>query len=363
MWSGVRGAKTLIIAGLPTEKAEAEYVVKTIDQEVGGIAHFSMDSGRIDHSETRRDRSFGDFAVLYRIKELGRALEEAFARSGIPFQMVGKEKLEDRKGIRQLISYLKAGCSVAGDLDVERILNFPAKGIGRNTVIALKKWSIRDGASLMAALEHADEVPGLKPGPARKIRAFAEDLARLKVSIHGVSVHEQIDYIRRHFGIMDVMDGDKAFEEDVAALLALSRSFGSRSLEFLAHLALEGAQDRYDPTAEKVSLMTMHAAKGLEFPVVFITGCEDGLIPYRRTDSAQGDPVEERRLFYVAMTRAQERIYLTRARRRLLYGKKISPNPSPFLEAVEEDLKEYAKPMPEKRAPRKKDPQLTLFEL
>jgi superfamily I DNA/RNA helicase len=363
LWSGVYGAKTIVVAGLPTERAEAEYVVKTIDQEVGGIAHFSMDSGRVDRSEKRQDRSFGDFTVLYRTKELGRALEEAFARSGIPFQMVGKEKLEDRKGIRELVSYLKAGCSVACNLDVERILNFPARGIGRNTVSALKKWSKIKGTSLITALEHLDEVSGLKPAPARKLRAFAGDLAQLKTSIHGIMVYEQIDYLLGHFGIMDAMGGDKAFEEDVTALIALSRSFGSRSLAFLANLALEGAQDRYDPAAEKVSLMTMHAAKGLEFPVVFIAGCEDGLIPYRRTDSEQGDILEERRLFYVAMTRARERVYLTRAKRRLRYGKKILQNPSPFLEAVEENLKEYVKPISTKRGRRKKDPQLTLFEL
>jgi superfamily I DNA/RNA helicase len=361
LWSGVYGAKTLVVAGLPTERAEAEYVVKTIDQELGGIAHFSMDSGRVDRSEKRQDRSFGDFTVLYRTKELGRALEEAFARSGIPFQMVGKEKLEDRKGIRELVSYLKAGCSVACNLDVERILNFPARGIGRNTVSALKGWSETNGASLMTALERVDEVSGLKPGPARKLRAFAEDMSQLKASIHGVSVHEQIDYLLGHFGIMDAMDGDKAFEEDVTALIALSRSFGSKSLEFLANLALEGTQDRYDPTAEKVSLMTMHAAKGLEFPVVFIAGCEDGLIPYRRSDGEQGDILEERRLFYVAMTRAQDRIYLTHAKRRLRYGKKSLQNPSPFLGAVEENLKEYAKAMPAKRGGKKEDPQLTLF--
>jgi superfamily I DNA/RNA helicase len=178
-----------------------------------------------------------------------------------------------------------------------------------------------------------------------------------------MNVDEQIDYIVDRFHIMDTMDRNKSFEEDLATLLNLSRSFGNRTLEFLAHLALESTQDRYDPKAEKVSLMTIHAAKGLEFPVVFITGCEDGLIPYRRTDGEQADLLEERRLFYVAMTRAQERIYLTHAKKRLLYGKKTQQNPSPFLEAVEENLKEYAKSMSMKRGRKKEDTQLRLFEL
>ena len=363
LWSGFHGARTLIVAELPTEKAEAEYVVETIDRELGGIAHFSMDSGRIDGSQTRHDRSFRDFAVLFRTKELGKPLEEAFARSGIPFQAVGKERLEDRKGIREMVSYLKAGCGLACDLDVERILNFPARGIGRNTVSALKKWSEKNTTSLITALEHADEISGIKAGLVRKIQAFTRDLVQCKTSIQGMNVYEQMDYICSHFHIMDAMGGDKAFEEDITVLLGLSRCFESRVPEFLAHLALEGVQDRYDPTAEKVSLMTMHAAKGLEFPVVFVAGCEDGLIPYRKTEGQQGDILEERRLFYVAMTRAQERIYLTHAKKRLLYGRKILQNPSPFLEAVEENLKEYVKPLPMKRGRKKEDPQLRLFEV
>jgi len=131
----------------------------------------------------------------------------------------------------------------------------------------------------------------------------------------------------------------------------------------LAHLALERAQDLYDPAAEKVALMTMHAAKGLEFAVVFITGCEDGLIPYQRRKGEQGDLLEERRLFYVALTRAQEKVYLSHAKRRLWFGKRTLQHISPFLEAVEENLKEYEKPFSAKPALKKQDPQLSLFKL
>jgi superfamily I DNA/RNA helicase len=363
MWSGLQGVKTLTIAVQPTEKAEAEFTVKTIDQEVGGITSFSMDSGRVSAAERGQERSFGDFAVLYRTRDLAKALEEAFLRSGIPFQIVGKEKLKDKKGIREVVCYLKAGCSIAGDRDMEKILNFPARGIGQAARRALHKWSRTKGHSLLTALSHVEEISDLKPGPAMRLLEFAEDLTRLKAARTHMNVDEQIDYIVDRFHIMDTMDRNKSFEEDLATLLNLSRSFGNRTLEFLAHLALESTQDRYDPKAEKVSLMTIHAAKGLEFPVVFITGCEDGLIPYRRTDGEQADLLEERRLFYVAMTRAQERIYLTHAKKRLLYGKKTQQNPSPFLEAVEENLKEYAKSMSMKRGRKKEDTQLRLFEL
>ena len=380
VWSGIHGAKALTVTQLPTERAEAEYIVKTIEQEVGGTSHFSMDSGRIDQLQVNtltqtlplqgggrgggeKERSFSDFAVLYRIKEQAKALEEAFARSGIPFQMVGDEKLRNRNGIMELVSYLKVGWSLACDFDVERVLNFPSRGIGRRTVRAFRQWSEMRGCSLMTALERSDEISGLKPGPRSKIRIFSKDLSQFKEILNGMSVYEQIQYILYQFSIMDAMCGNKAFEEDLTAFLDLSRSFEDRGVDFLAHLALEKAQDRYDPVTEKVSLMTMHAAKGLEFPVVFIAGCEDGLIPYRRKKGEQGDLLEERRLFYVALTRAQEKIYLTHARRRLWFGQRTLQHTSPFLEAVQEDLKEYKRPFSARPPRKKQDPQLRLFEL
>lgn len=363
MWSGINGAKTLTVNEIPTEKAEAEYIVKTIDQEVGGISHFSMDSGRIDQLQHKKELSFSDFAVLFRIKEQGKALEEAFTRSGIPFQMVGNEKLQNRKGIMELISYLKVGLSLACDLDMERILNFPSRGIGHGTLHALKQWSKMKGGSLINALERPDEITGLKPGPRSKLRIFSKDLKQLKETLKGMSVHEQIHHILSQFSIMDAMCGHKGFKEDLTAFLCLSKSFEGQGVNFLAHLALEKAQDRYDPAAEMVSLMTMHAAKGMEFPVVFIAGCEDGLIPYRKKQGGQGNLLEERRLFYVALTRAQAKIYLTHAKRRLWFGQRTAQRVSPFLEAVEEDLKEHKKPFSPRPALKKQDPQLRLFEV
>jgi len=363
VWSGIQGAKALTVTLLPTERGEAEYIVKTIDQEVGGIAHFSMDSGRVDRLEEKKERGFSDFVVLYRIKEQGKAMGEALSRSGIPFQTVGHEKLQERKGIRELIAYLKVGRVTACDLDVERIINFPLRGIGRNTVHALQQWCKMKHRSLLTALGRLHEIPGIKPGPAKKLRVFSNDLNQLKESLDGMSVYEQILQILHKFGIKDAMNADNKFQKDLTALLDISRSFEDRCIDFLAHLALEKGQDRYDPDAETVSLMTMHAAKGLEFPVVFVTGCEDGLIPYRRKGSEQGDPLEEKRLFYVALTRAQEKIYLTHVKRRLWFGRRTLQRISPFLAAIEEDLKEYKKPFSAKRAPKKEDPQLSLFEV
>jgi len=158
VWSGIYGAKALTIARLPTERAEAEYIVKTIEQEVGGISHFSMDSGRIDPTSHRQERSFSDFAVLYRVKDQAKALREALERSGIPFQLVGDQKLETRKGIRELISYLKVGLSFGTDFDLQRIINFPPRRIGRGTVEALTSWSQTTAKPFATALDHGAEI-------------------------------------------------------------------------------------------------------------------------------------------------------------------------------------------------------------
>jgi superfamily I DNA/RNA helicase len=363
IWSGIHGAKALTIARLPTERAEAEHIVKTIEEEVGGISHFSVDSGRIDFSKEKKERGFSDFAVLYRVKEQAKALKEAFARSGIPFQSVGGEKLENRKGIRELISYLKAGLSLASDFDVERILDFPSRGISPGTVKALKAWCETTGNSFVTALDHAGEIEGLSPSAKSSLMAFSEDLGKLKERVRGRDVYEQIELILDQTNIMDEMSDDKAFEENLATLLAISRSFADRSTEFLARLSLENEQDMYDPRAERVALMTMHASKGLEFSVLFIAGCEDGLIPYRKKKDHGGDPAEERRLFYVALTRAQEKVFLTHVNERLWFGQKTKQRISPFVESIEEDLKQYKRPFLRRPAPKKEDPQLKLFEL
>jgi len=362
-WSGIHGVKALTIAGLPTERAEAEYIVKTIDEEVGGISHFSVDSGRVNAPCSQQERSFSDFAVLYRVKEQAKALKEAFARSGIPFQSVGDERLEDRKGIAGLISYMKVGLSVASDFDVERIVNFPPRGIGLRTVEAIRSWCKVTGYSFLTALDRADEIPGLAARARTRLMSFGQDLNGFKELVKGQSVCTQIQFTLDRFNIVDEMCKDKTFEESVRTLLALSRPFGDRSAEFLAHLALEKEQDLYDPRAETVPLMTMHASKGLEFPVVFIAGCENGLIPYRRREDDEGSLEEERRLFYVALTRAKEKVYLTHANRRQRFGQKTVQHISPFLEAIEAELKQHEKPFSGKPAGKRQDSQLSLFDL
>jgi superfamily I DNA/RNA helicase len=363
IWSGIQGSKILAITELPTEKSEAEYIVKTIDAGVGGISHFSVDSGRFDATVARKERSFADFAVLYRTKEQAKALVEAFRRSGIPFQSVGQKKLENRKGITELVSYLKAAWSLAWDLDVERILNFPARRINSGTIASLRKWAERAGCSLADAVESVDEVRDINGKAVNKLISFRDGLRKFKERIKGKSVFDQIQEALNEFGFIDAMSSDEAFEENVGTLLAVSRFFDNDCGKFLTHLALENEQDLYDDRAENVALMTMHASKGLEFPVVFIAGCEDGIIPYRTKRPGGSDVEEERRLFYVALTRAKEEVQITHVKKRVRFGKQTAQRSSPFLETIEEDLKEYGKPFSGRKTLMRKSAQLSLFDL
>ncbi|MDD5451695.1 MAG: UvrD-helicase domain-containing protein [Desulfovibrionales bacterium] len=321
LWSGIQGTRWLTIAQLPTEKAEAEFVVKSIETEVRGISHFSMESRKIDTSEEGGERSFSDFAVLYRINEQGKALEEAFIRSGIPFQRVGKEKIVDRKGTAQLLFCLRTlepfGCGL------DRLEFFNRK-----------------------------RIQGLKDG-----------LNPLEITLKGKTVREKLKRIYEDVDLFRNLSKEAEFQEDICYLLSFSERFGDNVSDFLTQLALQGEADLYDPRAEKVTLMTLHAAKGLEFPVVFITGCEEGLIPYYHYNKeTQSDISEERRLFYVGLTRTQEKLFLSYAGKRLLFGTRSSQKISPFLQDIGQELKKYEPPFSRKPLARIQDAQLSLFD-
>ncbi|MEW5948821.1 MAG: UvrD-helicase domain-containing protein [Thermodesulfobacteriota bacterium] len=320
LWSGIQGTRWLTIAQLPTEKAEAEFVVKSIETEVRGISHFSIESRNIDTSEEGGERSFSDFAVLYRINEQGKVLEEAFVRSGIPFQRVGKEKIVDRKGTSQLLFCLRM---------------LEPLGCGLNKLEFFNR---------------------------KRIQGLQDGLNALKITLKGKTVREKLERICEGVDLFRNLSKEAEFQEDVRHLLSFSERFGGNVSDFLNRLALQGEADLYDPRAEKVTLMSLHAAKGLEFPVVFITGCEEGLIPYHYNKETQTDISEERRLFYVGLTRTQEKLFLSYARKRLLFGTKSSQKISPFLQDIGQNLKKYETPFSRRLLARIQDAQLSLFD-
>lgn len=176
-----------------------------------------------------------------------------------------------------------------------------------------------------------------------------------------MTVVEQLQYLSQLPQLSAIVNSETRAREAFNNLLTLSADYGDNMAEFLASAALDTDTDAYLPQAEKVSLMTMHAAKGLEFPVVFIAGCEKDLIPLKRQGAEPADPPEERRLFYVAMTRAMERLYLTRVKKRSIYGELLSRSPSPFVADIETRLKKDDSPKRQNKKKTQEQKQLTLF--
>lgn len=319
LWSDIISKTRLEIYAAPTHKAEAEYVVHQVERMVGGTSYFSLDSGRVDGGEEdAAGRSFSDFAVLYRVGALGYFLEEAFQRSGIPFQTAGQTVLYRRKEIRELLACLW-------------LIHHPG------SVFHLQKISPQRRPALPALLE-----------------------------LNGAAEHPPItELIERIERFIAESGGEKAGAKRAELLRKLAQRaqpFGDRLGDFLESTVLQKETDEYDPRADRVALLSLHASKGLEFPVVFIIGCEEGLIPYQRKDKP-ADPEEERRLFYVGMTRAQEKLILTHARKRFLFGEMQQNPPSRFLSDIETALKEYQKMQGAKKPPKAKpgDKQLKLF--
>ncbi len=335
----------------PTDRAEAEYVVHQIERLVGGTSYFSIDSGRVEGVEVPT-RSFGDVAVLYRLRTQVRPLLEAFDRSGIPYQTVGETPLQAHPDVRRLLAHLWLLEAPEARLPLVRLLE--DLGLGPADRRRLLE-ALGDGplpAALAAAAERASLPPSRRAG-----------IHRLAWRLEQLAAHPRRDVaglVARAVGFLLEEEGEDGSRERLERLVR--RAEGVESLRaFLEGVALQSETDLYDPRADRVALMTLHAAKGLEFPVVFIVGCEDGLIPYR-PEGGRVDLEEERRLFYVGMTRAKARLFLTHARRRHLFGRRRQLPPSPFLDDIAEALKELreARLRPKRRAEEKGE-QLKLF--
>ena len=280
----------------PTDKAEAEYIVHQIEQMVGGISHFSLDSARVTGETPSAEHSFADFAVLYRLSALSRPLEEAFDRSGIPYQTIGQAPLASHRAVREVLAHLWLLYNPHSSTHAGQVGNLP---YFQAVLFPELEQARRGGAPVTRLIEQIIAQIG---GPRRKPPSDA-DAARL----------QQL------------------------ALRAVP--FGDRLGDFLEAIALQSETDAYDPRADRVTLMSLHASKGLEFPVVFIVGCEEGLLPYERKGETV-DVEEERRLFYVGLTRAGRKLVLTHARKRVLYGRFMANAPSRFVGDIETALKE-----------------------
>jgi len=285
-----QGGAPISIAPCLTESEEAEMIVEQVERLIGGTSFFSMDSGRVLSGDEETSIGFGDIGVLYRLNRQGDALQEALDRSGIPFARSGEAPLIAKYPVNILWRLFLA-------------LQYPANLYYQNAYIDLVSDAQERKKRLHEAYDRGAPLP---------------EILNQAVEIH---------------------DFDLSSEEAEAALQRIRRLAGrwNGDMEsFLDTLSLERGIDHDVRTGDRLALMSIHAAKGLEWPVVFITGCEDGLLPCSLFGDL--DQEEERRLFYVGMTRARQRLILSRVNRRVLNGRDLQMKPSPFLDAIPEEL-------------------------
>ena len=317
LWSSVPGTVAVRFVETATERAEAETVVHQIEQLVGGTGFFSLDSARVGVGEVYGELGFGDIAVLYRTRAQAPALVEAFARSGVPFQTVGEVGPFAREELRAALNVL-------------RLLVDPTNALAAGALPSCGPLQQRRRDRALAQLRSV----AATSAPRAVVDALAE--ADLSLSLDA-------EALRPLALVADGTQGGLA--------------------ELVARATLRTEQDAWDPRAERVALLTLHASKGLEFPVVFVVGCEDGLVPHARP----GEPLtpeqrdEERRLLYVGMTRAGRQLTLLHARSRLRFGERAERQPSPFLAELEDTLLERERAGGEPRQKPAPDRQLTLL--
>ena len=357
------GIKTIRILELASAKDEAQAIAGVIAQLVGGTGFHSIDTGQVNDANLVSARSYVDFAVLVRTHQQMKMISEVFDQTGVPFQIASRQNSLKSWGLPELISVIKVVQSHGSDVDLHNSLQLFSVGINKKAAAHFKSWCYSKKFSQHQGLAKAKRFPvaGLSRSQQQRLIDFGEHLADIKNRTGDMTVVEQLQYLSQLPQLSAIVNSEPRAREAFNNLLTLSADYGDNIAEFLASAALDTDTDAYLPQAEKVSLMTMHAAKGLEFPVVFIAGCEKDLIPLNRQGAEPADPAEERRLFYVAMTRAMERLYLTRSKKRSVYGELLSRSPSPFLADIENRLKKDDSPKRQKKKKTKEQKQLKLF--
>ncbi|HCC34909.1 MAG TPA: ATP-dependent DNA helicase PcrA, partial [Ruminococcaceae bacterium] len=295
---------------------------------------------------------FADCAVLYRINALSNTVENVFMRSGIPYKIIGGLKFYDRKEIKDVLAYLSVICNPDDNLRLRRIINEPKRGIGGTTVNRAAEIAEDLGVSLFEVISAADEYEPLSRAAA-KLKKFAETIKELIKLSDECSLHETVELTLEKSGYLRSLEhGEKSAErtENVRELLSGILKYEQENEDaalagYLEEIALVTDIDDYDQDADRVVMMTMHAAKGLEFKNVFLLGMEDGIFPGNQSIYAGEDELEEeRRLAYVGITRAKKRLYILSASYRMLFGQTGRNRPSRFVGEIPDGLLEQDEP-------------------
>lgn len=323
LWTSSGEGKPVAILQVANERAESEMVIRNIKSKVDlGVSRYS------------------DFAVLYRTNAQSRSVEESFIRFGVPYRIVGGQRFYDRKEIKDILAYLRLIYQPADRVSFERIINVPTRGIGTKSLQNFFDWQILNDLNLQLALEKVSDCPNLTPKAKKAFSEVADILLNMRRLVEETTLPVLIDsLIRRIDYLAYINDGTVQGEsrvENVKELISVAQSYQDLGLDgFLEEVSLVSDLDSADFGNNAVTLMTLHAAKGLEFPVVFMVGMEETMFPHSRALYDQAEMEEERRLCYVGMTRAKEELYMSYASSRMLYGGVQHNPPSRFLSEID----------------------------
>lgn len=297
---------------------------------------------------------YKDIAILYRTNAQSRVLEEALRNAAIPYTMVGGLRFYDRKEIKDIMAYIKVLFNPADNISLLRIINVPRRGIGDTTIGRLTEYAAKNNMPLFEAVSNPDLVPGLTARAKHQLEGLAELIFNLMSCQNTLPVAELVDKVMRDSGYLAELESDsdplaQGRIENLKELVSDAKKFAENEEEntlenFLSHVSLLTDSDKNDEEGDQVTVMTLHSAKGLEFPMVFLAGLEEGIFPHVRTLMDEREVEEERRLCYVGITRAKRKLYISNARQRMIYGNIVTYSPSRFLDEIPEELIESYAP-------------------
>lgn len=302
-------------------------------------------------------RRYSDFAVLYRMNAQSRALEDALVNRRIPYRLIGSLRFYERKEIKDILAYLRLAANPAESVSLRRVVNVPTRGIGATSLARLEDFALIKSISLFEALQRAGEYEEIPKRARNAMQAFAAMIVHLNEMARQVSVHRLTEEVLLVSGYVQALQEEHTSEaqtrlENVEELLTVTDQFDltseDRSLSaFLEQVALISDIDTYEESGNAVTLMTLHSAKGLEFPVVYLAGMEEGIFPHRRSIDDREEMEEERRLCYVGMTRARQQLVFTHAWQRMLMGQTMRAELSRFIREIPEEM--FAETLPQRR--------------
>jgi DNA helicase-2/ATP-dependent DNA helicase PcrA len=320
-----------------TDKGSGEKIVRYhADDEADEAQYVANELAKLHDHEHRR---WGDMAVFYRTNSMSRVVEEFLVRVGIPYKVVGGTRFYDRREIKDAVAYLRAIVNPTDEVSVKRVINTPKRGVGDSSIAKLDSWAAQTGESFDQAVLRFDEagVSGRAASGIEQFLVLTTEIRKLDAGPATI-IEEALD----RSGYLEELQIERSVEaegrlENLSELVGMARQYETID-EFLEQIALVSDTDEIDEEDSSVTLMTLHAAKGLEYPVVFLIGMEDGVFPHIRSLGEPDELEEERRLAYVGITRAMEKLHLTSAWSRMMHGQTQYNPPSRFLEEIPSEL-------------------------